>query len=224
MSVSVENFVKTIYTQNQIEGGDTKPGTIARLLNITNAAATDMARKLSEKKLIHYVKYKPLTLTETGRDFALRIIRRHRLWESFLYKTLHLSLHEIHEEAEMLEHMTSDFLADKIDDYLGSPTKDPHGDPIPTKKGVVQIDKEQFLLKDVKEGLTFIISRLFSSDKNILDFCVENKIITGREITINKQYPPSGMTEIMIEGVKIMLNREFTSTIYVKPNPKIIIK
>jgi DtxR family Mn-dependent transcriptional regulator len=217
MSISVENFVKTIYTQIQVEGGDTKPGTIARLLNITNAAATDMARKLSDKKLINYIKYKQLTLTDEGRAYALKIIRRHRLWETFLYKTLHLSLHEIHQEAEMLEHLTSDFLVEKIDDFLGKPSVDPHGDPIPTKHGVVLNDKEQFLLKDSEEGVTYIISRLFNSDKNILDFCTENKITKGNEIIVSKQYPSSGMTEILIEGAKIMLNHEFSSTIYVKP-------
>lgn len=216
MSVSVENFVKTIYTQNQISGGDTKPGTIARLLMISNAAATDMARKLSVKKLVNYTKYKQLKLTPDGTSLALNVLRKHRLWETFLYKTLKLSLHEIHQEAEMLEHLTSDFLAEKIDDYLGNPSIDPHGDPIPTTMGTIRRDGNQFLLKDAVEDATYYISRLFSSDKDILDFCTENKIITGSEIYVTRQYA-RGMTEIMMEENKIMLNQEFTNSIYVKP-------
>lgn len=216
MSVSVENFLKTIYTQSQITGGDTKPGTIARLLQISNAAATDMARKLAEKKLVNYIKYKQLSLTEEGRMMAMKVLRMHRLWETFLYKTLHLSLHEIHQEAEMLEHLTSDFLAKKIDDFLGNPAKDPHGDPIPTSSGIVRRDKDQILLKDAAEGYSYIICRLFSSDKDMLDFCSDNSITMGSTLSVTKQYTSKKMIEIMIENNKILLNEEFTRNIYVK--------
>jgi DtxR family Mn-dependent transcriptional regulator len=118
MTVSIENFIKVIYKQSKLTGADNRLSTIARLLNITNAAATDMARKLAKKDVVNYIKYKPLTLTENGFNMALNIIRKHRLWESFLYKTLNLSLHEIHREAEQLEHQTSEFLAEKIENYL----------------------------------------------------------------------------------------------------------
>lgn len=98
MTVSTENFVKTIYKQSKLSNVDARLSTIAGLLNISNAAATDMARKLNIKKLVNYTKYKPLTLTDKGLNLALNILRKHRLWESFLYKTLNLSLHEIHRE------------------------------------------------------------------------------------------------------------------------------
>lgn len=137
MSISVENFVKTIYLQEQRLGEDTRTGTLAKLLNITNAATTYMAKNLAQKQLVNYTKYQKLSLTSEGKSLALKVLRKHRLWETFLHQTLQLSLLEIHDEAERLEHLTSDFLADKIDCYLNFPVVDPHGDPIPSSDGTV---------------------------------------------------------------------------------------
>ncbi len=220
MSASTENFLKKIYVQTQVPGADTRLGTLAKMLNISNAAATDMARKLAKKNLVNYVKYKQLSLTDEGRILALKVIRKHRLWETFLYKTLNLSLHEIHQEAEMLEHLTSDFLAEKINDYLGKPTIDPHGDPIPTYNGNINFDNTQLLLKDAVEGHSYKICRLFSSDKDILDFCTENKLTKGSTLSVIKRYPSKNMIGIKMGDNKILLNQEFTGSIYVKPNQK----
>ncbi len=131
-SVSVENIVKAIYSSHTL-GENVKTGTLAKKLNVSAAAITDISRKLSAKGIIDYEKYKGLSLTMKGRRIALNVIRKHRLWETFLHETLDLSLTEIHDEAEHLEHQTSDFLADKISEYLGHPNKDPHGQEIPKK-------------------------------------------------------------------------------------------
>ncbi|UZR97722.1 metal-dependent transcriptional regulator [Chondrinema litorale] len=216
MTVSIENFVKTIYNQSRLSVADTRISTLARLLNISNAAATDMARKLATKKLVNYTKYKPLTLTSTGNNLALNVIRKHRLWESFLYKTLNLSLHEIHKEAENLEHFTSDFLADKIEKYLDYPTTDPHGDPIPVLNEETVIDHSQILLSDANAGYEYEISRLFSSEKDFFDFCSSNHIAIGSTIWVEKQFNANKMTEIIINKNKILLNKDFTNIIYVK--------
>lgn len=216
MSISVENFVKTIYQQSMLTNADTKLGTVAGLLNISNAGATDMARKLSVKQLVNYTKYRPLSLTETGKELALSVIRKHRLWESFLHRTLNLSLHEIHQEAEQLEHLTSDFLASKIEQYLGHPTCDPHGDPIPGADGRIDSDKAQLVLSQAKAGSYYVISRLFSSEKAFFDFCNDNGIAIGAEIWVEKQYDLNNMTEIKIKNKKILLNNDFTDIIFVK--------
>jgi DtxR family Mn-dependent transcriptional regulator len=217
MTVSIENFVKAIYLQSTLIEGDTKISTIAALLNISNAATTDMARKLAAKELVQYTKYKPLTLTEAGNKLALNVIRKHRLWESFLYKTLNLSLHEIHREAEHLEHFTSDFLAGKIAKYLGNPSTDPHGDPIPAFNGTIFSDKSQITLSNAGAGHLYEITRLFSSEKDFFDFCHSNNISVGSKIWIEKQYASSKMTEIKVNRDKILLTNEFTNIIYVKP-------
>lgn len=216
MTISIENFVKTVYKQSMLFNADTKLSTIAGLLNITNAAATDMARKLAIKKLANYTKYKPLTLTPLGNKLALSVIRKHRLWESYLHRTLNLSLHEIHREAEQLEHLTSDFLADKIEQYLGCPKVDPHGDPIPANNGIIVTDDSQLLLSEAKAGNKYKISRLFSSEKDFFDFCIANHITIGSNIWVEKQYDSNKMTEIKINQNKILLNNLFTNVIFVK--------
>ena len=137
MSVAIENFVKAIYKNDMQDNNDTKPGNIAKKLGISNAAATDMAKKLATKDLLHYEKYQALQLTEKGTKMALNVVRKHRLWEALLFKMFDMSLHEIHREAELLEHETSDFLANKISEYLGNPKFDPHGDPIPNADGEI---------------------------------------------------------------------------------------
>ena len=216
MSVSTENFIKTIYKLEQGVGEDIKPGTIAKALGITNAAATDMARKMAARKLIHYKKYRQVTLTPEGRQMALSIIRKHRLWESFLYKVFNLSLHEIHREAEMLEHQTSDFLSEKISFFLNNPESDPHGDPIPDLNGSILFSKDNIALSVAKPGKNFKVSRLFSSEKDFFDFCSSNNIKVGSTIKVEKQYPDSKMTEILINKTKLLLNKDFANIIYVK--------
>lgn len=127
VSVSVENFIKTIYYLNEHSEKNAKPGSIASELSILNAATTDMARNT----LINAQKCKSISLASKGQNLELSVICKHCLWETFLFEKLNLSLEEIHRDAELLEHQTSDFLADKIEEILGSPTVDPHGTPIP---------------------------------------------------------------------------------------------
>lgn len=215
MTVSIENFVKVIYRQCHTSDADAKLSTIAALLHISNAAATDMAKKLAHKGLVNYLKYKPLTLTPTGTDLALNVIRKHRLWEAFLHQTLDLSLYEIHREAEILEHQTSDFLADKIEAFLGNPTTDPHGDPIPNIDGTFDKHDTQILLAKAEEGKKYRISRLYSIDKSFFDFCNDNFITIGTDVWVQKQYSAQKMTEIIIKQKKIVLNSHFANIIYV---------
>ena len=220
MTVSIENFLKVIYNQSRLSVADTRLSTIAGLLNITNAAATDMARKLSTKKLVDYTKYKPLKLTEAGHKLALNVIRKHRIWETFLYHTLDLSLHEVHREAEHLEHLTSDFLVDKMEKYLGFPSVDPHGDPIPGFHAETESNSSQEILSDAKPGSPYLVTRLFSSEKDFFDFCSSNGITIGATLWVEKQYDNKKMTEIIVNQNKIILNEDFTNIIYVKPVPK----
>jgi DtxR family Mn-dependent transcriptional regulator len=173
-------------------------------------------KKLAVKKLVSYTKYKPLTLTDSGNKLALNVIRKHRLWESFLHKTLNLSLHEIHQEAENLEHLTSDFLANKIEQYLGNPTFDPHGDPIPAINGDIVNDESMISLSEAKAGNNYKISRLLSSEKDFFDFCSANQITLNSKIWVEKQYDSNNMTEIIINQNKIILNEIFTNLIFVK--------
>ncbi len=209
MSVAIENFVKTIYQYKAHNGLNTKPSTIAKKLNISSAAATDMAKKLAIKGLLDYEKYQELKLTQSGNTMALKVIRKHRLWEALLFKLLDLSLHEIHREAELLEHETSDFLADKIHEYLGFPDYDPHGDPIPNSKGELPKVKDVITLGEAEVG-DYKIARLHSSDKEFFDFCSVNGITNGAQIQVEKQFESMGMTQVKINDTVVVLNKQFT--------------
>lgn len=217
MSASTENFIKVVYQFQHNEGFDTKPGSIAKALRITNAAATDMARKLAVKNLVEYQKYKKLRLTTKGEKLALNVIRKHRLWETFLYKTLGLGLHEIHREAEMLEHQTSDFLAGKLNDFLGYPEVDPHGDPIPEVSGKVNQVSNSINLSMASPKGMYQVNRLFSYDEEFFGFCKSNNIEVGAEITVVNQYPTNKMIEIQIEQTKLLLSEEFAKKITIIP-------
>ncbi|WP_460220535.1 metal-dependent transcriptional regulator [Psychroserpens sp. MEBiC05023] len=218
MSVAIENFVKAIYNNNQHDIKDTKPGNIAKKLGISNAAATDMAKKLAAKNLLNYEKYQELQLTEKGAKMALSVIRKHRLWEAFLFKMFDMSLHEIHREAELLEHQTSDLLAEKISAYLGNPKFDPHGDPIPNAQGEITTEDTSISLAEAKEGVTYTISRLMSDDKEFFDFCAQNQIKYRNTLTVSKQFINNKMTQITIGSNTIVLNEGFTKIIYVDEN------
>ncbi|ALO17353.1 Iron-dependent repressor IdeR [Salinivirga cyanobacteriivorans] len=216
MSISTENFIKTIYKMHMRSNQDTKPGSIARTLMFSNAAATDMAKKLAAKDLIKYEKYKALSLTDKGQELALKVLRKHRLWETFLHEVLHMDLHEIHTEAEMLEHQTSDYLANKLSEFLNHPKYDPHGDPIPDQNLNLPAVTDAINLSGAQEG-KYIISRLFSSDKEFFSFCEANQIKIDTQIVVKKQYTNNKMTAIEIQGKEIILPSEFAEVIYVKP-------
>ena len=215
MSVAIENFVKAIYNNEKQDITNTKPGNIASKLGISNAAATDMAKKLAAKGLLNYEKYKALKLTKEGEKMALNVIRKHRLWEAFLHKTFEMSLHEIHREAELLEHETSDFLAEKISAYLGNPKFDPHGDPIPNAKGEITTEDTSIPLSQAKENTEYVISRLLSEDKEFFEFCALNNIKYGNTLTVKKQFKGTKMTQLKIYTNTIVLNQDFTQIIYV---------
>lgn len=218
MSVAVENFVKAIYNNDKHDTKDTKPGNIAKKLGISNAAATDMAKKLAAKDLINYEKYQELQLTEKGTKMALNVVRKHRLWEAFLFKMFDLSLHDIHREAELLEHQTSDLLADKISEYLGHPKFDPHGDPIPNAQGEITTEDLSIALAEAEEGKTYTISRLMSDDKEFFDFCAVNNIKYRNTLSVTKQFISNKMTQISIGSNVLVLNEDFTKIIYVDEN------
>lgn len=216
VSVATENFLKTIYSLDNSEGKNTRPGSVARQLGITNAAATDMARKLSARNLVDYTKYRELKLTPEGEKMALGVIRKHRLWETFLHRVFGLTMHEIHREAEQLEHFTSDFMTEKLSLFLGHPTTDPHGDPIPDASGIIgSAHAETLPLSQAAEGENYKVTRLQGSDEEYFDFCHQNNIKINTVIRILNRYPNNRMTEVAVKNRKLLLHEDLASTIAV---------
>jgi DtxR family Mn-dependent transcriptional regulator len=138
LSFTEENYLKAIYyLQQESITKDVSVNDIAEKMSTRPATVTDMLRKLSDKKLIHYEKYKKTKLSKTGTGSALQIIRKHRLWEVFLHEKLKFSWDEVHVVAEELEHIRSAQLIERLDEFLGYPRFDPHGDPIPNAAGEI---------------------------------------------------------------------------------------
>jgi DtxR family Mn-dependent transcriptional regulator len=137
MTLSEENYLKTIYHLTTISDAGVSTNAIAEKIETKASSVTDMLKKLAEKDLVNYKKYQGVSLTEKGKMTAKMIVRKHRLWEVFLVDKLDFSWDEVHDIAEQLEHIKSEKLINKLDDFLGNPTEDPHGDPIPNAKGQI---------------------------------------------------------------------------------------
>lgn len=151
LSQTEENYIKAIYKISQTESKSVSTNAISKLIHTKAASVTDMLQRLSEKNLVHYEKYKGVNLTEIGKKIATQLVRKHRLWEVFLVNKLHFSWEEVHDIAEELEHINSDKLIKKLDEYLGFPKFDPHGDPIPNHEGKFTL-RQQISLSDMNEG------------------------------------------------------------------------
>jgi DtxR family Mn-dependent transcriptional regulator len=150
-SSSEENYLKTIYKLQEQSREVVGNSDLSKALEVQSASVTDMLKKMAKKKLIHYEKSKGVKLTEKGKQIAITIIRKHRLWEFFLVEKLGFGWDEVHDIAEQLEHIHSESLINRLDAYLGHPKSDPHGDPIPNADGVFMKSKS-VLLCDLKEG------------------------------------------------------------------------
>ncbi len=140
-SLAEENYLKAIYKLQEKHGNWVGTNDISNAIQNKAASVTDMIKRLSDKELLDYERYKGVKLSSLGEKIAINIIRKHRLWEYFLVEKLKYKWDEVHEIAEQLEHIQSDDLSDRLDDYLGNPKYDPHGDPIPNKKGTIQAKK-----------------------------------------------------------------------------------
>jgi DtxR family Mn-dependent transcriptional regulator len=152
-SFTEENYIKAIYKLIESDGDTVSTNAIAAKMKTKAASVTDMLKKLFVKKLINYQKYQGVSLTPAGEQLALKIIRKHRLWEMFLVDKLDFKWDEVHDVAEQLEHINSDKLIEQIDKFLNFPTVDPHGDPIPDARGKIHAPKSQTLSKFSKNNV-----------------------------------------------------------------------
>lgn len=149
-SFTEENYLKSIYKLQEQNGEAVANSDLAKVMEVHSASVTDMLKKMAKKKLINYEKSKGFKLTEKGKQIAISIIRKHRLWEVFLVEKLGFRWDEVHEMAEQLEHINSEILIARLDTYLGHPKADPHGDPIPNANGIFEKSKS-ILLSEMKK-------------------------------------------------------------------------
>ena len=181
LSEQVENYLKGIY-ELEAQRGKVSTSLLSERLRVSSASVTEMIQRLAEEHMVDYTPYKGVALTEDGRRHALRIIRKHRLWELFLVEVLKFNWDEIHDEAERLEHMMSDRLEERIDAVLGHPRLDPHGHVIPSPDGLISTEQHP-LLSDVESGCVVTVTRVSDSNPEVLQYL--SKLGIGISTTIH---------------------------------------
>jgi DtxR family Mn-dependent transcriptional regulator len=197
-SLTIENYVKAIYQVSSAQ--DDRPATtgqLAETLKVSPSTVTSMLNTLSDSGLATYVKYEGAELTDTGRALALRVLRRHRLIELFLSRTLQLTWDEVHEEAENMEHAVSDLLIDRIDAFLNYPTCDPHGDPIPKADGTV-LTAPTVRLSELGAGDDFRIERVLDQSPEFLRFLADTGLKPGVEGRVTNNRREAGVISLQI--------------------------
>jgi DtxR family transcriptional regulator, Mn-dependent transcriptional regulator len=195
-STSEENYIKAIYhlqgAQNTVTTNE-----LAEKLSTKPASVTDMMKKLKAKKLLHYQPYQGFKLSNEGKKVALDIIRRHRLWEYFLAEKLKFKWDEVHVVAEDLEHVSSKKLIDKLDEFLGYPKFDPHGDPIPDSLGKME-DSQQLTLAELPLNRQAEVSRVINQSEEMLELLQHKKINIGTKLEVKRKFSFDRSIEIKL--------------------------
>lgn len=213
-SRSVEDFLKAVYTlQQQTERVSTN--TLRDALNITAPSVTDMAQRLVTAGLVDYQKYRGVVLTDAGQEIALKVIRRHRLLELYLMRELGYQLHEVHDEAERLEHAVSDRFIEAVALKLGDPALDPHGDPIPSAEGVIE-QRNLLALIDLDEGIPATISRLTTSDSGMIQHMLDRGIHLHAPVEVVARDPYAGPLTVLIDGERRIVGHAVAEHILVE--------
>lgn len=214
-SLTIENYVKTIYQIcSQQDSAPAATGQVAEALSVSPGTVTSMLKTLSETELVEYTPYEGVRLTKSGQSLALRVLRRHRLIELFLAKTLNLTWDEVHEEAENMEHAVSDLLVDRIDEFLGYPEADPHGDPIPKSDGTVSQSTGQSL-SDWQADQRFRLVRVLDQSPEFLRFLSESGLPLGAEGKVIANTPAAGVVTVEIDGGRTTLAQDVAGKLLV---------
>ncbi|MDQ6844293.1 MAG: metal-dependent transcriptional regulator [Bacteroidota bacterium] len=213
-SESEENYIKSIY-KLQAKTEKVNTNSLASHLNTKAASVTDMLKKLKSKKLLEYKRYYGFRLNETGNKEALKIIRRHRLWEFFLVSKLGIEWDKVHAIAEELEHVSSAELVKKLDEYLGQPKVDPHGDPIPDESGEMP-EVKQVALNDFPFKKNGIVSAVSNQTNEMMKMLNHYGIGIGSQIKVLKTFDFDGSLEIKIsKQPACVISGQFAQNIFV---------
>lgn len=215
MTLSEENYLKTIFHLFNEEEEEVSTNAIAEVMNTKASSVTDMLKKLADKKLINYKKYQGVTLTTEGRNKAIYIVRKHRLWEVFLVEKLDFSWDEVHEIAEELEHIESEKLIERLDAFLGFPEKDPHGDPIPNKHGFYE-KTTKTLLSELDKNEKGICIAVKNTSKDFLRYLSKVSITLGDEIVVKSKEKFDNSMIVSIHNKEINLSAMVCRNLYVQ--------
>jgi DtxR family Mn-dependent transcriptional regulator len=209
---SVEDYLKAIYRLSLAAGGPASTTEIARGLDLSPPSVSGMIKRLAEQGLVRHAPYRGVELTAEGRLVALRMVRRHRIIESYLVDRLGYDWDSVHPEAERLEHAVSDELIDRMAAALGHPRFDPHGDPIPEADGTV-IQVRNIPLTDVTDGMHVTVRRVNSNDSGHLRYLAEQGLTPGAGVRLLDRQPFQGPIRMEIEGTERVVGHEIASLV-----------
>jgi DtxR family transcriptional regulator, Mn-dependent transcriptional regulator len=212
VSESAQDYLKAIWKLER--AGDMSTTALAESIGVAPASATAMLKKLATLGLVVHERYRGATLTPAGERMALEVVRHHRLLELYLMEALGLSWDQVHEEAEKLEHHLSDELEARIDRALGFPTRDPHGDPIPSPELLLARD-EMTCLSELAEGSMTVVRRVPDGDPELLRYLATLGLVPAEEVTVVEQAPFDGPVTVEVRGSRHAIGRSLAAQIEV---------
>ena len=213
LSTSEENYIKAIHDLAAL--GKVTTNTLAKAVQTKASSATDMIRRLAEKNLVNYIKYRGVSLTEEGNRVALKTLRKHRLWEVFLVEKLGFGWDEVHNVAEQLEHIQSPKLTERLSAFLGNPEFDPHGDPIPNKDGEMPLHSD-LTLAQCKIGDELILQRVKDGNPEFLQYLKQMSLNLGEKFVVKNQFDFDGSVEIeRSKNGTLMLSKTVSNHLFV---------
>jgi len=218
-SSSVGDYLKAVWELAADSGGAASTKSVATRLSVSPASVTNMFARLQEMGLVRYERYRGATLTERGRKEALRLVRRHRLIETFLLEHLGYDWQEVHDEAERLEHAVSDGFTQRLAALLGHPDHDPHGDPIPSAEGTLEVE-ESFTLSQAAADQRVRISKVRDEDAAILDYLGDRNLVPGRRLSVREVRALDGVVVVEDEEAEVYaLGEPLARSIFVRNDP-----
>jgi DtxR family transcriptional regulator, Mn-dependent transcriptional regulator len=216
LSNTEENYLKAVFKIAEREGTAVSTNAVAAAIKTTPASVTDMLKRLSEKQLLVYEKYRGVQLTAEGERLSTALIRKHRLWEVFLTEKLGYSWDEVHEIAEQLEHVQSDDLVSRLDEFLGYPKYDPHGDPIPDAEGRWTF-RQQILLSALNEGQKGIVTGVDDHTPAFLQHLQQIGLILGARVQLVERVAYDQSLKIIVNDTpEMMISEKVSRHLFVK--------
>lgn len=216
LSQSEENYIKAIYALSEETGKAIATNDLAEKMATKASSVTDMLKKLTEKDLLKYKKYQGCSLTKNGREVALAIVRKHRLWEVFLVEKLQFGWDEVHEIAEQLEHIQSNQLTNKLEAFLNFPKVDPHGDPIPNRNGEFDPSPKRIVLSKCEKGAKGIVMGVEDGEPSFLQYLNKIGFKLGMELHVEDRLAFDGSLIIEMDGKALQFSHLVASKIAIQ--------
>jgi DtxR family transcriptional regulator, Mn-dependent transcriptional regulator len=213
---SPENYLKGILSLQGDGNESVNTNALAEKVGTAAASVTDMLGKLKAMGLVHYEKYKGVRLTSEGYAKAMEIVRKHRLWECFLADSLKFEWHRVHDVAEQLEHIDSPDLIERLDEFLGFPSLDPHGDPIPDANGEYRFREETVALSKLNKGESGILKTVADSSGPFLIYLDTKNIRPGSEMEVVEKFDFDGSMDVKINEMTANLSSKVAESLLVK--------